>query len=616
MPAKLTTLEYINKCNIIHKGRWDYSNLEYTGSKNKVKIICIDHGEFLQTASDHLGGCGCPNCDKTKKLTSDEFIKRSIIKHNNKYDYSKVNYGNNNYDLVKIICKDHGEFLQRPWAHLRGQGCPKCCKNTIMSNKDFIEKCILIHGNIYDYSITNYIGRRKNISIICKEHGLFEQEARVHLEGFGCKRCNTSRLEKYLLSNLNSIKEPFEYNKKFKTCKNKNMLPFDFYLPLRNILVECDGIQHQEPVEYFGGQNRFLYQKNNDNIKTKWCHENQIRLIRLKSNSDIDNLINELNNSKILFDKSNLKDILTDRDFIKNDDKYLIKTDFNYYSKSVQSEISNFIKELNVNFKENVKYNDININWIVDKNYFLLIDNFRDCEINRSKNWLFNLKNELELIGVNIVVIYPEDWIYKKDIVKSRIKNLLKLNKIKIGSRDCEIIIPDNKSVMKFLNDNHIQGFINSSIKIALSYNGEIVSIMTFGKLRRSLGQKVRQEDSYELLRFCNKINYTVIGSGNKLMNFFIKNYAPKYILSYADRCWTSLNNNIYCKIGMSFCKKTLPSYSYLVGDKKYDRFKYRKDKLVGLGYKKDKWTERMICSSNLVFRIYDTGCLKYEINF
>ena len=70
---------------------------------------------------------------------------------------------------------------------------------------------------------------------------------------------------------------------------------------------------------------------------------------------------------------------------------------------------------------------------------------------------------------------------------------------------------------------------------------------------------------------------------------------------------------NVYKEIGMDLVSKTPPSYSYLVGDKKWDRYRYRKDKLVEFGYQVDKWTERSICSSNLVFKIFDAGCLKYE---
>jgi hypothetical protein len=616
MPAKLTREDFIKKCKIKWGDRWDYSNVEYRGSKSKISIICNQHGTFLQTASDHLSGCGCPLCDKTKKLGTESFIEKSKKIHGNKWDYSKVKYGKNNYYLVEIICKEHGSFLQRPWAHLRGQGCPNCSNNKLLKNDEFINKCKIIHGDKWDYSLTNYLGRRKIVTIICKEHGPFKQEARIHLDGFGCKMCKSSKLEDYLSNKLKNINEPYEFGKKFENCKNINPLPFDFFLPLRNILLECDGIQHSKPVEYFGGEKRFIYQRNNDEIKTKWAIESGIELFRLRSFNEIDHFIDTIESSKILFDKSIIKDISLDRfESTKNQGDFFNSTDFNYYNRDeLTNDIRNFITGLNIEYQSNVKYDDENINWIINNNiYIKLIDNFRDCEIFRPKNWIVNLKEKLEKCGINLILIYPDDWLKRGEIVRSRIKNLIGVNLVKIGSRQCRIVTPDNKTLTKFLNENHIQGYINSSVKIGLEYNGQLISVMTFGKLRKNLGQKSKQ-DSWELLRFCNKMGFTVIGSATKMLKNFLKNYNPKYILSYADRCWSSLNKNVYIEMGMSLVSKTQPSYSYLVGDKKWDRWRYRKDKLVEFGYINEKWTERSICSSNFIFKIFDAGCLKYEI--
>lgn len=611
MPSKLTTDEFIKKSILKHGSRWDYSNVNYTGSKDKITIICGEHGEFIQTASDHLSGCGCPECDPTKRFTVEVFIEKSKEKHGDKFDYSRVKYGKNNYDPVEIICREHGPFMQRPWGHLRGHGCPNCSNNTLMTNIEFISKSKEKHGDKFDYSLVDYTGRRKEVTIICRSHGPFKQIARLHLEGWGCRKCKNSRLEDYLSSKLIGMIEPFERDKKFLDCRYKNPLPFDFYLPLRNTLIECDGIQHRESIDHFGGESRLQYQKNNDEIKTKWAQSREIKLIRLNSNLEIDNFIQQLGCEEIRFDKSVLKDLSLDRiELVKKEGDYLTKTDFNWYRDlGIKSQITLFIDSLGFEYGHNNQ-----IDWIIENNHIILIDNFRDSEINRDKKWLSNLKDDLERVHVNLIVIYPEDWIFRSEIIKSRIKNILKMNQFRIGSRECKIGIPDNKSVFQFLEDNHIQGKVNSSIKIALYSNGEIVSLMTFGKLRRNLGQ-TSKEDSYELLRFCNKKNCTVIGSANKLMNYFKVVFRPKYILSYADRCWTSIDKNIYQNLGFNLVSKTPASYSYLVGEKKFDRYRYRKDKLIEFGYDKARWTERSICSSNLVFKIFDAGCLKYEIN-
>ena len=615
MPAKLTTDKFIEKAVAKHGDLYNYSVVDYIGSKKKVNIICNIHGVFSQTASDHISGCGCPLCDSTLKMSTINFIEKSIVVHVDKYDYSFVEYGSNNYVPVRIICNIHGEFKQRPWAHLRGQGCPDCSNNKLMSCDEFIKKVSEIHDNKYDYSLVDYKGRRKPISIICKKHGIFEQEARVHLDGYGCKRCKNSKLESYLESLLLSIGEPFTIGKRFNDCRKKYPLPFDFYLPLRNCLVECDGIQHREPVEYFGGEERLLTQIESDKIKSDWAYEHGIDLFRLDNFLDCDNFISGLENSKIVFDKKLIKDLSIDRTKKSNNlsiENYFTPSDFNWYNRGVlNSEIFDFIDSFNINYETDKKIGDSVLDFYMGNVAIYIVDNFSDCEINRDKKWLVRLKDSLENINCNLIVIYPEQWISKCDITKSRIINALGLCKNKIGARKCSIVeVFDNKLVYDFLDNNHIQGRINSSIKLALIYNNEIVSMMTFGKVRRNMGNR---GDGWELLRFCNRLEYNINGSASKLYNYFITKYKPISIISYADRCWSNSENNVYKLLGMSYKGKTEPSYSYLVGDKKCDRFKYRKDILVGFGYDGEKWTERSICGSNKIFRIYNAGNLKFE---
>ncbi len=294
MALRSTLEEFINKSNDRHDHLYDYSKSEYMNSRSKITIICKTHGEFYQKPYIHLGGSGCPECNPTKKLDTNEFIKRSLIVHNNLYDYSPTVYGNNNYDTVKIICKSHGIFDQRPWAHLRGQGCPKCSNNRRSTTTEFIDKSIKKHGNIYDYSLTKYKNKRDKIKIICVKHGIFNQRPYVHIQGHGCPICKNSKLEKYLRKKLINLKIKFEQNKRYDDCRNILPLPFDFYLTDHNTLLECDGVQHHKPIKFFGGEDRLEYQINNDKIKNEYCCLKGIDLFRLNSLKEIDTTINNL----------------------------------------------------------------------------------------------------------------------------------------------------------------------------------------------------------------------------------------------------------------------------------------------------------------------------------
>ncbi len=193
MPKRITITEFINRSNIVHNNKYDYSLVEYVNNCTKVQIICPIHGIFEQKPNDHMRNIGCSKCSITSPLTSQYFINRSNVVHNNKYDYALVEYINNK-TKVKIICPEHGIFTQIPSSHISGNGCYKCgivirsskCKDTI---PEFINKANIVHNNKYDYSLVEYIASKCKVKIVCQEHGTFEQLPNGHLRGQGCPVC-------------------------------------------------------------------------------------------------------------------------------------------------------------------------------------------------------------------------------------------------------------------------------------------------------------------------------------------------------------------------------------------------------------------------------------------
>lgn len=121
---------FINQAKEIHGDKYDYSLVDYKDIYTKIKIICLEHGEFFQSPVGHLAGRNCIKCGDLKrghynKLTTNTFIEKVNIIHNYKYDYQLVKYLKNNIK-IKILCHAHGEFEQLPMCHMRGYGCPKC----------------------------------------------------------------------------------------------------------------------------------------------------------------------------------------------------------------------------------------------------------------------------------------------------------------------------------------------------------------------------------------------------------------------------------------------------------------------------------------------------------
>jgi signal peptidase I len=209
------TVEFIKKAIIVHGDEYDYSKVVYINSHTEVVIICKKHGEFPQMPSKHLSGHGCHTCGiennaNRRRSNTDEFIKKAIEIHGDKYDYSKVIYINNRTEVV-IICKIHGEFPQIPNSHLSGYGCKSCGIQKVSDNSrsntdEFIKKAIIVHGDKYDYSNLIYEKALESVLIICKKHGEFSQIAASHLSGHGCLICGGS--------NKRNTKEFIEQSKK------------------------------------------------------------------------------------------------------------------------------------------------------------------------------------------------------------------------------------------------------------------------------------------------------------------------------------------------------------------------------------------------------------------
>jgi hypothetical protein len=295
MSKRKTTEEFIEQAIKKHENRYDYSLVDYKTNSKNITIICPVHGNFEQRPSHHLHGSGCNFCYGTRKYSNDEFIDKLKKVHNDNYDYGLVNY-DGAFSLIKIRCIKHDYiFTQKANNHLNGQGCPICGGTKKLSTKDFIKQAIETHCDKYDYSLTRYINNTTKVKIICKKHGEFHQRPYNHKKGEGCPICNTSKGELFIDKFLkeNNIKYNRQY--KFKNCKHKHVLKFDFYLPTYNTCIEYDGEYHFIP--HWGDKDglQFDLNKIRDKIKNDYCEKNTIKLIRIRYDDDDETVINKLN---------------------------------------------------------------------------------------------------------------------------------------------------------------------------------------------------------------------------------------------------------------------------------------------------------------------------------
>ena len=180
------------------------------------------------------------------KLTTESFIIKAKLIHGDEYDYSGVNWNiigdKNGHKKVLIKHKCGRSFEIRADSHLSGVGCKKCLSSLW---NIFIDKARKIHGDRYEYNETDYKGCK--IKMIMKHNKCgksFEQTPDKHIQNHGCPYCKQSYLEKAVEKYLTENNIKYEIQKRFIYCKDKYPLPFDFYLPDKNILIECQGKQH------------------------------------------------------------------------------------------------------------------------------------------------------------------------------------------------------------------------------------------------------------------------------------------------------------------------------------------------------------------------------------
>lgn len=281
MPKVYTTESIIERFKLKNRHDFDYSKVDYKGMNIPVTVICPIHNDIMLTPSQLLRNVGCPKCTNDKltqlKTNKENFIKESNEVHQNKYDYSKVDYKGVT-TKVKIICPVHGEFYQTPRVHLKGCGCPKCGFErqndaTRLSTEEFIIRANKIQGNKYDYSKVEYVDYMTKVCIICPEHGEFWQEASSHLSGCGCPKCNhiISKAETEIAEYVRSLYD----GEVITNCRNMltEHKELDIYIPSLKVAFEYDGmIWHSD---------RYRVDANYHLKKTEECANKGIKLYHI-----------------------------------------------------------------------------------------------------------------------------------------------------------------------------------------------------------------------------------------------------------------------------------------------------------------------------------------------
>lgn len=237
-------------------------------------------------------------------------------------------------------------------------------------------------------------------------------------------------------------------------------------------------------------------------------------------------------------------------------------------------------------------------------------------KLGKHKTYHLNKLEECNKKGIRLITIFEDEWLHNKDITISRLYNILGVNKnISIYARKCSVKEINTKNASDFCELHHIQGYHKSTVKLGLFNNNKLVSVMTFDKPSISKGYYNSTTNKvFELNRFCSDKNYKVVGAASKLLKYFIRNYNPKQIFSYADRRWS--DGSLYRTLGFKLSGYSQPNYWYVIKDTRKHRFSFRKSVLKNKLKKfESSLTEYENMKYNGYDRIWDCGNMKYIIH-
>ncbi|MFW5847427.1 MAG: hypothetical protein ACOCVF_00715 [bacterium] len=293
---------------------------------------------------------------------------------------------------------------------------------------------------------------------------------------------------------------------------------------------------------------------------------------------------------------------------------------------SYEKEIINNLPNINFTISDRKILNGLEMDLYDPKNKIGIEVNgvFYHSEIGGKKDKNYHLNKSIQSLkrGINLIHIFEDEMVYKKDIVISKLKHIFNCsNAIKLHARKLIITELNNNVISDFLDKYHIQGSSKNSINIGTYYKEKLVAVMCFDNKRYFNKEKNHNNNTYELTRFVTHSDYIIRGIASKLLNYFIREYKPEKIISFADRRWTpDQHNNLYIKLGFELVKILKPDYSYVNGKIS------RKNRLHKFGFGKsslkkrypeiydDNKTEWEMMQELGYDRIWDCGKFKYEL--
>ena len=551
-----------------------------------------------------------------------EFITKTYrCKYAGKYTLDESTWVDKDTPM-RIHCREHGWFMRKPVEFGEGFVCPyesNAMRNNFeWQKRAFIEKARMKFGDRFDYNMNEFICSKKEITIACKKHGEFKCTPDHHLlriDG-GCRECfKESMHDKF-------VKESQKFIEQSKKIWGDNAFDYSNLNYINNrahITFTCKkhGITFQQTAyKHLRGNKQCPECLREDNVERS-----------LMETSEFIERANKTHNNRYSYDKVDTKNrdengkvTITcpiHGDYQQNPISHLNGNGCPKCAGTIskpEEEIKKYILSLSPNEKivqgsyKILGRKEIDL-YFPGKNVALEFDGiyWHTEQFGRGKHYHLDKLNGCNKKGINLMHIFEDEWIEHKEVVLSKIAHILHISSYdkKVRGHKCTVNEITPLIAKPFFEKNHIQGYVPGSVILGAFYESVLVGAVIF--------KKEATEGYYELTRMATKNNYLCHGVCGKLFKYFVDNYKPVHIKSFADRRWTiNKESNLYTSLGFKLEKILQPDYRYVVNNQRQHKFGFRKQilhKKYGLPL---SMTEKEMCDTLGFYRIWDCGLYKF----
>lgn len=594
-------LEFIEKSERIHNGKYTYELVVYSNNRTKVKINCPEHGLFEQTPDNHVNRkAGCPDCAGNRKLTQEEFLVRCREVHGESYGYENVVY-KNMQSPIRVNCSEHGPFSTIAQKHVEGGGCARCAGVVAKTTEEFIELARKVHGESYGYDEAAYVNVRTPVRIFCHGHsGFIEQLPMVHLRGHGCARCaGVERLST----------EEF--------IRRANLVHNDRYsYPSIDTMKAT-----KDRIEIVCPEHGSFYQVATSHLTGRGCAS--CSGVKRHTTESFIELAQRVHGDlygyeDVSYDHAHAKVLIHCKKpkhgpFRQTPDSHLHghgcpRCSIGGRTAKAEDEMVQFLRTI---YQGKIIQNDTSVLKPKHLDIYLPEANlaiehaglYYHCELFHDRQYHKEKYTRCKEMGIDLITVFEDEWINRPESIKHILKHRLGLNGKRKGARQLEVRrIVSTEVARNFIDQYHLQGSgVRSGIFYGAYHGDDLVAVMQFSSDRNN---------QYMVLnRFCTD-GGSYPGLMSKMLQRFSTETDTDLIKSFLDLRW--FNGRGYQQAGFQIEEQLDPDYFWVKGLKRYHKSVFTKQRIrEKFGIQNETQSERELMNNLGYRRIWDCGKLR-----